>query len=650
MKNFNKIFIVMLIVCFLAGTVSATNITSLDFSTEGDWVQEDAIDGTDFESGVVKLHDSSDLVVNHIAGTVAPVTKTVTYGTVTSSLTGSNKCWITQNLGASQQATSATDATDASAGWYWQFNRKQGYKHDGTTRTPSSWDATDDNTYTGWDPNKDPCTLLLGAGWRLPTYAEWTSANSGWSDYTNTYSSVLKLHTSGNLWHDTGVLYNRGNNGYYWSSTEYNPYNGYHLYFWSGDSYTIQQDKPYGYTVRCIKDSDCPPPYPTSQSYYITTAVASQVDTSIWTGMTWVSITQTTPTDTSIKYLVSFDGRTTWKYWSGSVWTASSLANLQTEGMSKTVLETINESQWSSTGGFVAGTLDFAIDLGTTNPANTPKLNGISINYSTSVTPTYSTFTSEETTNFSVENDLENVTGMILAIIDKGKIEFAEDYEMNCKNQDYDTNIVIEDEFISVNTAALDESFNSSATITLEGVTCPVETITYQEGTFTSKDDIIAGGNNCELEGVCSNIQCTGTTLTFDVAHFTGFAAGSDANLTTQAEAGVFYPLDPIEFIAEYINSTDGTPISGECNITFDDDWDTEYTMDFDTDYNYTKSFATSGIHEYNITCSSANFVTLEANDTKLVSSVDIPEFSVITLGLGLIAVLVGLFIIRKKK
>jgi len=265
--------------------------------------------------------------------------------------------------------------------------------------------------------------------------------------------------------------------------------------------------------------------------------------------------------------------------------------------------------------------------------------------------PTSSNFTSTETTNFSDVADITNVTNLTLAKTGKGKIKFPESTEINAEAQDYDTNIIIEDEFISVNTAALDESFNSSATITLEGVTCPVETITYQEGTFTSKDDIIAGGKNCELDGVCSNIQCTGTTLTFDVAHFTGFAAGADANLTTQAEAGVFYPLDPIEFTAEYINSTDGTPISGECNITFDDDWDTEYTMDFNTpDYNYTKSFVTAGLHDYNVTCSSANFVTLEVNDTKLVSSVDIPEFSILTLGLGLIAVLVGLFIIRKRE
>jgi len=263
-------------------------------------------------------------------------------------------------------------------------------------------------------------------------------------------------------------------------------------------------------------------------------------------------------------------------------------------------------------------------------------------------TPTTSNFTSTETTNFSEVADITNVTSMTLAVTGKGKIKFSSTHSINAEAQDYDTNIVIEDEFISVNTAALDESFNSSATITLEGITCPVETITYQEGTFTSKQDIISGGSNCELDGVCSNIQCSDSTLTFDVLHFTGFAAGADANLTIQAQAGVFYPLEPIEFTAEYVNSTDGTPISGECNITFDDD--TEYTMDFNSPiYNYTKAFVTAGTHEYNVTCSSTNFVTLEANDTKLVSSVDIPEFSVLTLGLGLIAVLIGLFVIRKK-
>ncbi len=76
----------------------------------------------------------SSLTINHVAGVVAPVTKTVTYGTVTNIPGETSKCWITSNLGADHQATAINDATEASAGWYWQFNRKQGYKHDGTTQ------------------------------------------------------------------------------------------------------------------------------------------------------------------------------------------------------------------------------------------------------------------------------------------------------------------------------------------------------------------------------------------------------------------------------------------------------------------------------------------------------------------------------------
>ena len=265
----------------------------------------------------------------------------------------------------------------------------------------------------------------------------------------------------------------------------------------------------------------------------------------------------------------------------------------------------------------------------------------------TSSDPTYSNFTSSETTNFSAV-DVTNVTSMTLAITGKGKINFSSTHSINADNEDYDINVKIEDAVIFVNSSALHSTFNNSATLTFENVDCNKPYVFYSEtaSTFAS---ILSENQRCP-SSICSNIQCASSTLTVDVEHFTGFAAGSNANLTTEAEAGVFYPLDPIEFTAEYINSTDGTPISGECNITFDEEG-TWHTMDFNSpDYNYTKSFATSGTHKYNVTCSSANFVTLEANDTKLVSSVDIPEFSVLTLGFGLIAILIGLVVIRKKK
>ena len=53
------------------------------------------------------------LPVNHVAGSVAPVDKTVTYGTVTNIPGETSKCWITSNLGADHQATAVNDATEA---------------------------------------------------------------------------------------------------------------------------------------------------------------------------------------------------------------------------------------------------------------------------------------------------------------------------------------------------------------------------------------------------------------------------------------------------------------------------------------------------------------------------------------------------------
>ena len=189
----------------------------------------------------------------HTADSVAPVNKTVTYGTVSYI----NKCWITRNLGASNQASSATDATEASAGWYWQFNRKQGYKHTGTTRTPNTtWISSINESYD-WQATNDPCTILLGTGWRIPTYSEWKNAdaNGGWGNYTETYNSVLKLHAAGYLYYSDGSLVDRGSNGRCWSSTQYTSTRGYVLVFNSGtSSINYYSNKAYGYSVRCLRD------------------------------------------------------------------------------------------------------------------------------------------------------------------------------------------------------------------------------------------------------------------------------------------------------------------------------------------------------------------------------------------------------------
>jgi len=197
-----------------------------------------------------------DITINHLAGAVAPVNKTVTYGTVTGIHGELTKCWITRNLGASQQATVVSDATEASAGWYWQFNLKQGYKHDGTIRTPNTTWISSISENSDWTTANDPCAIELGTGWRIPTSTEWTNVNASgnWTNWNGPYGSALKLHAAGYLYYIDGSLLSRCSYGYYWSSTQNYATNGVGLDFSSGSSYMGNDDKAAGLSIRCLRD------------------------------------------------------------------------------------------------------------------------------------------------------------------------------------------------------------------------------------------------------------------------------------------------------------------------------------------------------------------------------------------------------------
>ena len=197
------------------------------------------------------------ITILHIAGDVAPVTKTVTYGTVNNIPGETSKCWITSNLGADHQATSVDDATEASAGWYWQFNRLQGYMHDGTTRTPNTTWITSINEDLDWEAANDPCAHELGTGWRLPTYTEWANidANGPWYTWYGPWGSDLKLHAAGYLQAGWGGLAGRGTGGWYWSSTQNGNSQAFILDF-NGSTCLVHgnYEKAYGWACRCLKD------------------------------------------------------------------------------------------------------------------------------------------------------------------------------------------------------------------------------------------------------------------------------------------------------------------------------------------------------------------------------------------------------------
>ncbi len=198
---------------------------------------------------------------HHFIDGISPETVTITYPVVETDIgssDGTNACWLAQNLGATTQASSATDDTDAAAGWYWQFNRKQGYAYNTSTntRTPNTpWDASI-NESSDWLAVNDPCSLLLGSNWRLPTSTEWTNAdaNGSWSTYTTGYNSVLKLHAQGYLGNTNGYMTSRQIYGNYWSSTESDGTMGHDMHLNATGANPSIFSKTYGFSVRCIMD------------------------------------------------------------------------------------------------------------------------------------------------------------------------------------------------------------------------------------------------------------------------------------------------------------------------------------------------------------------------------------------------------------
>ena len=183
----------------------------------------------------------------------------ITYGTATFDFGGTTgeKCMITRNLGATAQAGSVNDGTDAAAGWYWQFDNKQGYAV-GPIPSWGTYGAGD-----SWVQANDPCYLLFGAGWHVPTYTNWNDIDSskGWVNWNGPYDALatdsttkLKLHAAGYLGSASGALGYRGGGGICWSGTQSSGTRGWALSVSGYGSDMSSVAKAFGLSVRCLKD------------------------------------------------------------------------------------------------------------------------------------------------------------------------------------------------------------------------------------------------------------------------------------------------------------------------------------------------------------------------------------------------------------
>ncbi|MDR1591580.1 MAG: fibrobacter succinogenes major paralogous domain-containing protein, partial [Prevotellaceae bacterium] len=195
------------------------------------------------------------------------------------------RAFMCHNLGANEAADPFTPAAAIHGAKYkWgvktvALTQADDQAKPGAITSPTAWvdiamplPTTSDN----WNMvTQNPCP----PGWRVPTIEEWQSVidnntiyratdGGGWSTSTPSWSSganvfgngikfgdALVLPTAGYRDYSNGLLVNRGDNGYYWSSTAYGS-TACRLRFGSGDQYTnnYPYDRTCGFSVRCISE------------------------------------------------------------------------------------------------------------------------------------------------------------------------------------------------------------------------------------------------------------------------------------------------------------------------------------------------------------------------------------------------------------
>ena len=182
------------------------------------------------------------------------------------------RTWMDRNLGASQAATSSSDAN--AYGDLYQWGRgSDGHqcRNSATTSTlsstdqpghddfilapnsPSNWRSTENiNLWQGVNGVNNPCPI----GYRLPTTTELTNEKESWnsSNSIGAFTSPLKLTLAGIRWFSSGTLFSVNSIGHYWTSNAFeNQNSSSYLSFNNQSSNIMAQSISAGRSVRCIK-------------------------------------------------------------------------------------------------------------------------------------------------------------------------------------------------------------------------------------------------------------------------------------------------------------------------------------------------------------------------------------------------------------
>jgi hypothetical protein len=180
--------------------------------------------------------------------------------------TATGKIWMDRNLGASQVATSATDALAYGDLYQWgrgadgHESRSAGEINIASTsdtpghgdfinQSSNRWrDPTNLNLWQGVNGINNPCP----AGFRLPTKSEWEAEIATWTG--SGFDSPLKLPLGGHQHPTLSTPWQVGGSGSYWSSTPNDGLHSWNLGLGSTTKTMGIAQQGHGFSVRCIKD------------------------------------------------------------------------------------------------------------------------------------------------------------------------------------------------------------------------------------------------------------------------------------------------------------------------------------------------------------------------------------------------------------
>ena len=221
---------------------------------------------------------------------------------------------------------------------------------------------------------------------------------------------------------------------------------------------------------------------------------------------------------------------------------------------------------------------------------------------------------SGNTTNITSVSNYTDLPEFTIDVPGKGMIRWIS--PVNITGYNIDAYSGISSNFVMVDTSQL-SGLNLSANISLYNLPYQKAPAIYEDGAYCSQ---------------CGLISYSGSTLIFNVTHFTNYTTGVNSNLTAWDSLDPDTPFYNISrgvvgtmtgFFANYTNSTSGSAISGAsegCSINFTTSpASSPQEMAYNSTtqlYQYNRSFSAKGQYDYNINCTSADYEPINASDS----------------------------------